>query len=160
MCWGFGFCTLPFGSVAVSYRIHMDQGLWTCCFSTGFNFQLCLRPSAALTNHSQTQPAEERARLVYAFTSQCVMKDVRVGALSRILEAGAEAEAMEKGSLLACSVCFLCTLGPPAQRQHHPQWTGPFHIIHQWEKCATDLPQTNLMNTSCQLMSAEVPLLR
>lgn len=125
VCWlimGLQLLTLPFGSEAVSYRTHMDQGLWICCFSTGFYFQQCLGPSAALTDHSQTQPAEERAHLVYASTSLCVMKDVRVGTL-RILEAGAEAEAVEKGCLLACSACFLCTRDSTT----HVDWTLPHH---------------------------------
>lgn len=98
---------------------------WTKVSGFAASPQQCLSLSAALTNHSQTQPAEERAHLVYASTSQCVMKDVRVGTLSRILGAGAEAEAVEEGGLLACSVCFLCTLGPPAQRQHHPRGLDP-----------------------------------
>jgi hypothetical protein len=49
---------------------------------------------------------------------------------SRNLEAGVDAEAMEGAANWLAQSAFLQNPGPPAQREHHPQWAGSFPIDH------------------------------
>jgi hypothetical protein len=53
------------------------------------------------------RPAEERGNLADASISQFLVKGVRVGTLSGILEAETKAEAMESLASVACSVVFM-----------------------------------------------------
>ena len=66
------------------------------------------------------------------------MKEVRIGTIKqgRILEAGADAEAMEWCCLLACYIwlaqpAFLKSPGPSVQEWYNPQWTGSSPITNE-----------------------------
>jgi hypothetical protein len=68
---------------------------------------------------TKKQAGEER---VYSAYTSIITKEVRIGTQASY-EAGADAEAMEGYSLLACSACSLIEPRLPAQRWSHPQGT-------------------------------------
>jgi hypothetical protein len=99
-------------------------------------FELCLQPSLPLsmclsqgfyscTNiMTKKQVGEERVYLAYSSILLFITKEVRTGTQAG-QEAGADAEAMEGCSLLACSACSLIEPRLPAQRWSHPQGAFP-----------------------------------
>jgi hypothetical protein len=73
---------------------------------------------------TKKQVGEERVYSAYTSTLLFITKEVRTGTQAG-QEAGADAEAMEGCSLLACFPCFLIEPKLPAQRWHHPQGAFP-----------------------------------
>jgi hypothetical protein len=75
-------------------------------------------------HHDQEAVGEERIYSAYTSTLLLSPKKVRTGTQAG-QEAGADAEAMERCFLLACSACSLIEPRLPAQRWHHPQGDLP-----------------------------------
>jgi hypothetical protein len=73
---------------------------------------------------TKKQVGEERIYSAYTSILLFITKEVRTGTQAG-QEAGAEAEAMEGCSLLACSALSLIEPRLPAQRWHHPQGNLP-----------------------------------
>jgi hypothetical protein len=73
---------------------------------------------------TKKQVGEERVYSAYTSTLLFITKEVRTGTQAD-QEAGADAEAMEACSLLACSACSLIEPRLPAQRWSHPQGAFP-----------------------------------
>ena len=76
---------------------------------------------------TKKQVGEERIYLAYTSILLFITKEVRTGTQAG-QEAGADAEAMEGCSLLACSACSLIEPRLPALRWSQPQ--GPFPLDH------------------------------
>jgi hypothetical protein len=81
---------------------------------------------------TKKQVGEQRAYSAYTSILLFITKEVRTGTQAG-QKAGADAEAMEGCSLLACfpldcSACSLIEPRLPAQRWHHPQ--GDLHLDH------------------------------
>jgi hypothetical protein len=86
------------------------------CFSRGFY---------SCTNiMTKRQVGEEKVYSAYTFILLFITKEVRTGTQAG-QKAGADAEAMERCSLLACSACSLIEPRLPAQRWSHPQGAFP-----------------------------------
>jgi hypothetical protein len=73
---------------------------------------------------TKKQVGEERVYSAYNSILLFITKEVRTGTQTG-QEAGADAEAMEGCSLLACSACSLIEQRLPAQRWSHPQEAFP-----------------------------------
>jgi hypothetical protein len=73
---------------------------------------------------TKKQVGEERVYSAYTSILLFITKEFRTGTQAG-QEAGADAEAMEGCSLLACSACSLIEPRLPAQRWSHPQGAFP-----------------------------------
>jgi hypothetical protein len=73
---------------------------------------------------TKKQVGEEMVYLAYTSILLFITKEVRTGTQAG-QEAGADSEAMEGCSLLACSACSLIEPRLPAQRWSHPQVAFP-----------------------------------
>jgi hypothetical protein len=90
--------------------------IFKCCHSQGFY---------SFTNiMTKKQVGEERVYSAYTSILLFITKEVRTGTQAG-QKAGADAEAMEGCSLLACSACSLIEPRLPAQRWSHPQGAFP-----------------------------------
>ena len=76
---------------------------------------------------TKKQVGEERVYLAYTSILLFITKEVRTGTQAG-QKAGADAEAMEGCSLLACLACSLIEPRLPDQRWSHPQ--GAFPLDH------------------------------
>ena len=86
---------------------------------------------------TRQQVGEERIYLLF------ITEDIRKLKQGRILEAGADAEAIQGACfwLPPHDLLILLSLqnqGPPDQGWSHPQWTGPSPINHQLRNCLPD----------------------
>jgi hypothetical protein len=87
-----------------------------CCLSQGFY---------SCTNiMTKKQVGEERVYSAYISILLLITKGCRTGTQAG-QKAGADAEAMEGCSLLACPTCSLIEPRLPALRWHHPQGAFP-----------------------------------
>jgi hypothetical protein len=94
----------------------MEQTTEHLCLSQGFY---------SCTNiMTKKQVGEERVYSAYISILLFITKEVRTGTQAG-QEAGADAEAMEGCSLLACLACSLIEPRLPAQRWSHPQAAFP-----------------------------------
>jgi hypothetical protein len=73
---------------------------------------------------TKKQVGEERVYSAYTSILLFITKEVRTGTQAG-QETEADAQAMERCSLLACLVCSLIEPRLPSQRWHHPQGDLP-----------------------------------